>query len=339
MFARFTIIIATLAVALSAQAQEVLLKIHHPLPPTSTAHTKILQPWCDKIAKESDNKLKCQIYPAMQLGGNPAQLYDQAKDGVADIIWTVPSYSAGRFPIAEVFELPFMMRDTEAASKALWEFVQQYDAQEFKDVKPLAFHTHGGGLFHMVKKPIKEMADLQGMKVRAPTRQTTKLLTALGASPVGMPVPQVPDALAKGVIDGALLPYEVVPVIKANELTKFHSEPDMSEPTIHTSMFILAMNKAKYDSLAPALKKVIDANSGLALSAQCGRIFGEMETINRKLLPASSVNVIAKEEIERWKKVIQPVYDGWVKEVNDKGVDGKTLLETARGLIAKHTKL
>ena len=147
--------VVTIAFAFGVRAQEIVLKVHHPLPPSSTAQTKILQPWCDKIAKESDNKLKCQIYPAMQLGGNPAQLYDQAKDGVADIIWTVPSYSAGRFPIAEVFELPFMMRDAEAASKALWEFVQQHDAQEFKDVKPLAFHTHGGGLFHMGHFPTK----------------------------------------------------------------------------------------------------------------------------------------------------------------------------------------
>ena len=283
-------------------------------------------------------RLKCQIYPGMQLGGTPPQLYDQLKDGVVDVIWTIPSYAAGRFPVAEVFELPFMMRDAEAASKAVWEYIQLYDAAEFRDVKPLAFHTHGGGLFHMVKNPVRTLADLKGVKVRAPTRQTTKLLAALGASPVGMPVPQVADALSKGVIDGALLPYEIVPAIKADELTKFHSEPGAGDPTIHTSVFILAMNNAKYASLPEDLKKVIQANSGIELSGRIGKIFGDMESINRKLLPPDSINVIAKDEIERWRAAAQPVFDDWVKEVSGKGHDGKALLEHARSLIAKYGK-
>ena len=329
---------AVFLVATMIRAQEVILKVHHPLPPTSTAQQKVIQPWCEKIFAQSKGKLKCQIYPAMQLGGAPGQLIDQVEDGVVEVIWTIPSYSPGRFPLVEVFELPFIMRNAEAASQAVWDYVQQYAAAEFKHIKPLAFHTHGGGLFHMVKKPITRFADLRGMKVRAPTRQTTKLLAALGASPVGMPVPQVAEALSKGVIDGALLPYEVVFTIKADELTKFHSEPDASEPTIHTSVFIFAMNKAKYESLTTEQKKIIDANSGIELSAQIGRIFGEMEVTNRKLLPASSINVISKDEIKRWRKAAQPVVDGWVKEVSAKGANGKALLAHAQSLIAKYSK-
>jgi len=134
----------------------------------------------------------------MQLGGTPAQLVDQVKDGVADVIWTLSGYTAGRFPMMEVFELPFMMQSPEATSKALWDYVQQHGAAEFKDVKPIAFHVHGDGVFHMRNKPITTMADLKGLKVRAPTRQTNKFLAALGATPVGMPVPQVSEALSKG---------------------------------------------------------------------------------------------------------------------------------------------
>ena len=151
-------------------------------------------------------------------------------------------------------------------------------------------------------------------------------------------MPQVPEALSKGVIDGALVPYEVVPAIKANELTKFHSEPDASEPAIYTSVFIFAMNKAKYDSLPPDMKKVIDANSGIALSAQAGRIFQEAEIVGRQQLPPDSINVISHEEIESWKKVSQPVVDGWVKEVTDKGANGQALLDSAHSLIGKYTK-
>ena len=110
------------------------------------------------------------------------------------------------------------------------------------------------------------------MKVRGPTRQITKLLGSVGATPVGMPLPQIPDALSKGTIDGCVIPWEVVPSVKVHELTKFHSEFDSSGPALYTTTFVMAMNKAKYDGLPPDLKKVIDANSGLATSAWLGKI-------------------------------------------------------------------
>jgi TRAP-type transport system periplasmic protein len=190
----------------------------------------------------------------------------------------------------------------------------------------------------MVKKPIKQMSDLRDVKVRAPTRQTTKMLAALGAVPVGMPVPQVADALSKGVIDGALLPYEIMPTIKVHELTRFRSEADPAEARIYNSVFILAMNKAKYDSLAPDLKKIIDANSGIGLSARIGKLFDEAEAANRKLVPANSINIISKAETANWKKATQPVIDGWLKEIGAKGLDGKKLLQQAQALIAKYGK-
>jgi len=323
--------------AWTVQAQEIILKVHHPLPPSSTAHQKVLEPWCAKLALESKNRIKCQIYPSMQLGGSVPQLYDQVKDGVVDVIWTVAGYSAGRFPRLEVFELPFFANNAESTSKAVWDYVRLHDADEFRDVHPIAFHVHGGGVFSMISKPIVHRSDLRGTKVRAPTRQTTKMLAALGATPVGMPVPQVPEALSKGVIDGTLLPYEVMPALKVDELTKYHSGPDVSQPMIYTSVFILAMNKARYDGLPADLKKIIDANSGIGLSGQLGRLFDEVEAINKKKT-GGVVNVIANDEIDEWKKVVQPVTDGWVADANARGDDGNALLKAAHDLIAKYSK-
>ena len=184
--------------AAQAQAQDVVtLKVHHFLPAGSYANSQFIQPWCDKVAKDSAGKIKCQVYPSMQLGGTPQQLIDQVKDGVADVVWTLPGYTAGRFPLVEVFELPFMMQSPEATSKALWDYVQQHDLAEFKDVHPIAFHVHGDGVFHMREKPIKTMADLKGLKVRAPTRQTNRFLAALGATPVAVRAGD-PDGLHRG---------------------------------------------------------------------------------------------------------------------------------------------
>lgn len=328
---------AVLACALEASAQTVTLKLHHFLPAGSAAQTIFIKPWCDRIAKESSDKLKCQIYPSMQLGGTPSQLFEQVKDGVVDVTWTLLGYSAGRFPLVEVFELPFMMQNPEATSKAVWDYVQLNDQAEFKDVYPLAFHVHGDGVFHMVNKPIKVMADLKDQKVRAPTRQTNKMLAALGATPVAMPVPQVSEALAKSVIDGALVPYEVVPAVKIQELVKFHSETDPTEPAVYTSVFILAMNKVKYDSLPTDLKKVMDANSGKSLSGMAGKAFLAADLEGKKLTTKNTTNVIPKSELESWKKVGQTVTDAWVADVSAKGANGKQLLDSARALIVKNT--
>ena len=326
-----------LTAAMATSADTVTLKVHHFLPAGSYAQTMLIKPWCDRIAQDSGDRLKCQIYPSMQLGGTPPQLFDQVKDGIVDVIWTLPGYTAGRFPLVEVFELPFMMQNPESTSKALWDYVQQYDAAEFKDIHPLAFHVHGDGVFHMVKKPIKVMADLKDQKVRAPTRQTNKMLAALGATPVSMPVPAVSESLAKSVIDGALVPYEVVPAVKIQELVKFHSETDPAEPAIYTSVFLLAMNKARYEGLPPDLKKVIDANSGKALSGMAGKAFLQADEEGKKLTTKNTTNVIAKSELDSWKKVGQTVTDAWVAEVTANGANGKMLLDNARALIVKNS--
>ena len=338
-FAATALLAAGALLAAPASAQEpVTLKVHHFLPPGSTFHAKFMVPWCEKIEKESGGKMKCQIYPAMQMGGNPTQLYDQAKDGVADIVWTLLGYNPGRFTRAEAFELPFLMQDTVGASKALWEYVDQFDKEEFKDVKPLAFHVNGDAVIHMVKRPITTQADFKGLKIRAATRQANKFIAALGATPVGMPVPQVPEALNKGVIDGVFLPYEVVPSLKVQEIAKYHSETDPALPAVQTSGFIVAMSPAKYNSLSPELKKVIDNNSGLNLSGQLGQIFLDANIANKKVTLSNQHNTIPRAEVEKWEKLAVPIADSWISEVGAKGGDGKKLLESAKALIAKYSK-
>lgn len=337
---KLALVVAVIAAMMAgcSKTQQLELKVHHFLPTTSTIHAKVLVPWCEKIQKESDGELKCRIYPAMQLGGTPAQLYDQVKDGVVDIAWIVPGYSAGRFPAIEVFELPFMMQSAEATSKALWDYVAENKVAEFDDVHLLATHVHGPGYFHMINQPITRRADLQGLKIRAPTRETTKLIGLLGATPVGMPVPQVPEALAKGVIDGTIVPYEIVPAIKANELTHFHSETDPSEPAIYTTTFVLAMNKDRYNKLSAKQKAVLDANSGLELSGWIGKVFSEADAVGRASVDPASINVIPASELKQWQELAQPITDEWVEEMNHRGMDGKALLDSARELTTKYSQ-
>ena len=325
-------LLALLLAAGAASAQTVTLKLHHFLPPGSTAHINFIVPWCDKIAKDSGGKMKCQIYPSMQMGGTPAQLFDQVKDGVADIVWTVPGYQAGRFPITEVFELPFMIYSSENASRGLWNYAIKNAMSDYKGVKPILFHVHDGSLMHTTKKPVKTLEDFKGLKVRAPTRQSTKMVAALGATPVPMPLPQAAEALSRGVIDGAMIPWEVIPAMKFQEIVKFHTEVAAGEAQMSNTVFIFAMNQAKYDSLPADLKKVIDANSGAELSAWVGKTFTEDSHPGRRSAEERKNNfyTLPTAELRRWEKATAAVTEEWVKDITAKGLDGKRLLEEAR---------
>lgn len=338
------ILTATLACHLSSHAQEapapITLKVAHFLPTGSTAHAKLIAPWCEKIAQESKQRLQCQIFPSMQLGGTPPQLFDQARDGVADIVWTLPGYTAGRFPTMEAFELPFMIQSAEAASKAAWVFYTRHALKEFDAVKPLAFHVHDQGYVHTRDKPIKTLADFKGLKLRAPTRITNRMLAAFGATPVSMPVPAVAEALSKGVIDGCVIPWEVMPSVKIHEMVKYHSEPEAGSKALYTSVFVLAMNKARYDSLPADLKQVIDRNSGLELSGHAGRLWDESAPAARKLAldRGNVLYTIPAKEIALWEKAAVPVTTEWVESMNKRGGDqsGQKLLDDARGLIQQY---
>lgn len=171
-------VIALCAGTSFAAPEAVTLKVAHFLPPGSTFHQKNLIPWCDKIGKESGGRLKCQLYPSMQLGGSPAQLFDQARDGIADIVWSLPTYQAGRFTKSEVFELPFMAKSSERASQAMWDYVQKNAMDEFKGVKLIFTHVHDGSQLHFGSKTVKTLEDLKGLKVRAASRIGTKTLAA-----------------------------------------------------------------------------------------------------------------------------------------------------------------
>jgi TRAP-type C4-dicarboxylate transport system substrate-binding protein len=327
--------------AWTTQAQTVTLKVHHFLGPQSIQHTVMLKTWCDNIAKDSNNRMVCQIFPAMQMGGTPPQLFDQAKDGIADVVWTVAGYSAGRFTRSQVFELPFMMSNAGATSRAAWDFVQKYAQDEYKDVKLLAVHVHGPGVVFTKNKPIAQMEDLKGLKVRGPTATITKMLGMMGATPVGMPVTGVPDALSKGVIDGAVIPFEVAPGLKVHELTKFASETDKNSPALYTTVFVVPMNKAKYESLPADLKAVIDKNSGREFSAFLGSTQEGNDVPSRKVFAETAGYTITKitpAELERWKKATSTLDDEWVADMNKKGLSGQAMYDDAVKMIKGYTK-
>ncbi len=329
---------ASLLAPIAASAQEVTLKLHQLLPLKATIPAKFLNPWIKKVEKESNGRIKIEHYPSMQLGGKPPELAQQVTDGVVDMVWTVLGYTPGRFPKSEAFELPFMVTTGEQTSKAFQEYYEKHLTDEFPGLKIIAVHTHGPGLLH-TKSPISKLDDMKGVKLRGPTRVITQMLGTLGAVPVGMPVPAVPEAVSKGVIDGAVIPWEITLPLKMRELVGNHTE-FTGERGFYTATFMFAMNQGSYDKLPDDLKKVIDANSGMMAAAWAGRAMDGGDVIGRKLAKEKGNNIIVLDEAEtqRWKEAASSMVDKWVADMKAKGIDGAMLVKDAQALVKKHSQ-
>lgn len=319
-------------------AQDATLRLHQFLPPAATIPAGILRPWAEGVQKASGGKLAVQHFDAMSLGGRPPELMDQARDGVVDLVMTVVGYTPGRFNGTEVFELPFMMKDPVATSLAFWELVEtDLQGAEFSDIKVLGAWVHGPGVIHS-KDPVARLEDMRGKTLRGPTRVITNLLSELGATAVGMPVPAIPESISKGVIDGAVIPWEVTRTLRMSELVSNHTEIAGPE-ALYTAAFVLAMNKDRYEDLPRGLRAALDAESGAKLSAMAARVMAGADAPAREIAVKAGNRIISLDqaEIARWKRASEPVVEQWVEDVGAKGLDGRALIGRARTLIEKHS--
>lgn len=327
--------------AFAAQAEpEFTLRLHHLLGPKSPAQVKMLEPWAKRIEEGSNGRIKIDIYPSMSLGGKPPELVSQVRDGVVDLIWTVNGYTPGVFQRVEVFELPFIHTNNIVATNlAMGELYEKYLADDFKGMKPMFLHVHAGQAIQMVDQPVNSPADLEGKKIRIPTRTGAWVLEALGANPVGMPVPELPQALSKKVVDGALIPWEIIPALKLQDLTNYQIELK-NKTRLGTTTFQVSMNQDRWDSLPDDLKQVFIDNSGPEWLKEVGEIWAATDDAGLEVAKKAGNTYIELDETqtEAFREKLEPVVDRWIEDVTAKGIDGKALVEAARAAIAKYSK-
>lgn len=338
-----SVAVAAACAALSAPvgAQQISLKLHHLLPGAAPAHTKMLAPWAQDVEKASGGKVKIELYPAMTLGGKPPELINQVRDGVVDIIWTVNGYTPNLFPRSEVFELPFIHTNNATATNlAMRDMLLSGDiAEDFKDVKVMFLHVHAGQAIHMADKEVRKPDDLKGLKMRIPNRTGAWIIEALGASAVSMPVPDLPQALSKMVVDGALVPWEIIPPLKLHEVTKFQIE-GLNKVRFGTTTFQVSMNKNTWAKLPPDVRKAFDANNGEARWREVGKVWTDSEAVGIGMATKRGNKhiQISEAELGLFKQKLEPVVQRWVDEVKGKGIDGNALVKKARALVAKYSK-
>ena len=331
---------AAMLAAVSVQGADFTLKLHHFLGPKAPAHTQMLEPWVEKVEELSKGRVKIDIYPAMSLGGKPPQLVRQVRDGVVDLIWTVNGYTTGLFPRTEVFELPFIhTNDPVATNLAMREMYDEYLAEEYRGMKVMFLHVHQGQAVHMVDKLVRKPSDFAGTKIRIPTRTGAWVLEALGAAPVSMPVPNLPQALSKKVVDGALIPWEIIPPLKLQDMTKYQIEGDKMT-RFGTTTFQVSMNQGTWDKLPKDLQDIFQQASNEAWVREVGEVWHRTDLGGiRFATKAGNEHItLSLAEMAEFKKVLEPVVDRWIEEVNGSGIDGKGLVSKARELVAKYSK-
>jgi TRAP-type C4-dicarboxylate transport system substrate-binding protein len=320
-----------LFVSSTAGAKTINLRFSSPFPNMQTITGKIIAPWIEEIHKASDGKVNIRLYPAGALGKASDQ-FNLAEKGIADLSYHLSDYTPGRFPLTTVFSLPFMVPSGEKVSRAMWKIFQKEAAyqEEYSKVKVLALFGHPGGHFHTVKKPLRTIADFNGIKMRTANPSISKALRLWGAIPVSMPITETYQSLERNVIDGTVLVWEGMGVFKLNEVTRYTTVADL-----YTMPMMIVMNKDKWESLPPAIQQLFEDTTGLKMSMAAGAAFDSMEIPFRKqsLEKGMEEIILAPEELKKMKDSTIPLQEEWVKEMSAKGYPAQQILNTALSLI------
>ncbi|NPV93269.1 MAG: TRAP transporter substrate-binding protein [Firmicutes bacterium] len=315
--------------------QVIELRLAHFFPATHPAETQLIQPWAKAIQEATKGRVKVTSYPNNTLLQSDA-VYNGVVTGIADMGLSCFSYTRGRFPVLEVFELPgITYNNSKSASKVAWEGIKQLNPPEVQDTKlMMVFTTGSGDLF--TKTPVRSMGDLKGMEIRA-TGLSAKTLSSLGATPVAMPQSEAYESLSKGVVKGNLGPIEVLQGWKQAEVTKYITKT----PFMYNTLFFITMNKEKWNSLPPDVQTAIESvNQRFFDEVAIGLWDKQNEAAQKYAVEQHQMEIItlSPEETERWIALTKPVQDEYVSSIDKKGLKGQEILDKVKALADKYNQ-
>lgn len=333
---RLIILAAALAATTSVASAETTLRLSHWLPATHPMHDSIVA-WGKAIEEASGGELTLEIYPAQQLGAAPDH-YDMARDGIVDIGYVNPGYTAGRFPIYELTGVPFQANDGPKAGKAIHEFYENggYAEKEMGDVYFCLVNPHNPGRFH-ANTEIKVPADVKGLSVRPAHSTMARFVNSLGGSSVQVPAPEAREALARGSADAVTFPYEAMKIFNIAEETKFHNDMPL-----YLSAQVMLLNKASYDGLSDEQRTIIDNHCTPEWSKRFSAGWADYDNGVREEImnnPEHTVYTPTAEEVQLWRDAAVPTLEAWKEDVKAKGYDADTVLEGLRSALAANNTL
>ncbi|MBP8304718.1 MAG: TRAP transporter substrate-binding protein [Phycisphaerae bacterium] len=298
--------------------------------PSTHIQCQTAQTWAEEVGKRTQGQVKITIFPGGTLT-KPPQCYEGVVNGVSDIGMSCFAYTRGRFPLREGLDLPLGYPSGLVATRVAHEMVQRYRPAEVNDVHVLYVHAHGPGILAS-KKPIRSLADLAGLKVRA-TGLSSKIVQALGGTPVAMDQSDTAEALQKGVVEATFCPIETLKGWKQGESIDTVTETSAIGYT--TAMFVV-MNKRAWDRLTPGQQQVLTDVSREWVDRH-GRAWDQADQEGREFVRELKRQTIALSDQEQqiWKDKVRPVLDDYVKAAAAKGLPGDRFLADCQEVLRK----
>jgi TRAP-type C4-dicarboxylate transport system substrate-binding protein len=302
-------------------------------PPTHIQN-KVPQAWADEIEKRSNGQIKIKIFAGGSLTPAP-QIYNGVVKGISDFGLSAFPYTPGRFPVMSVIDNPFGYKDGFVTTNVINEVYKRFKPKELDDVHVCYLFSQSPGFLHTARKPVHKLEDLKGLKVRS-TGTSQLIVRALGATPVAMPQGETYDALKKNIVDATLVPLEALEGYKQAEVLKYTT---LTYICSYGQGFHVSMNLDKWNALPKDLQEIITdvSKEYIHNTAQAWEDSDESARQFAKKLGHEFIT-LSDEELAKFKKAVQPVFDGYIESMNGKGFDGKTILEATREMVEKYNQ-
>ncbi|KAA0914574.1 TRAP transporter substrate-binding protein [Psychrobacter sp. ANT_WB68] len=314
--------------ATSSSEETTILRFSHLWPATAATHTEIFEPWAKKVEEESGGRIKVEIYPSATLSKGGAT-YDATAKGAVDIGSELQGYTAGRFPLTQITELPGL---SSSATQMNCMLQTLYDdgviSSEYEDTHLLFMMGTGPGGIHTIDNPISKPDDLKGLRIRRPSAIAGDIIEAAGGTPVGLPAPDLYTSLQRGVLDGVSLPWDATGSFRLIELTNTHTNIPF-----YSSAIVVTMNKGRYEGLPEELKQVIDNNSGKMMAALAGKVFdADDDKFMAEAKAKGDVMIDIPDPLNdpAWKAPLEAGTQKYLKDIETLGLDAKTVYQKAK---------
>lgn len=290
-------------------------------PPTHT-QSKLSESWCREVEKRTNGEIKIDYYPAGTLT-KARDVYDGVVQGLSDIGLSVLAYSMGRFPVLGTVDLPLGYSSGVVATKVANAVYNEFKPKEFRQVKVMFFHAHGPGLFFTTKRPLRQLSDLKGMKLRA-TGNAAKIVKAIGGTPVSMSMSDSYQSLQKGIVDGGAYPFEANKGFNLGEVVDYGTA---AYSIAYSTTFFVVMNKRKWNKLSRSVQKTIQKINQEYIIKH-GEAWDSIDQAGLKYFLNQGNDIIGldKRESAKWMKAVAPIINGYKKTLNKKGLRGEKIV-------------
>ena len=298
--------------------------------PANSGIAKTLASWGETVEAESEGRINVEIYPSQTLT-RATQTYDSVVQGIADMGAIIQGYTANRFPLSQIVELPGIVKTGEQGSCVLQKLYDEgHLDSEYNDAHVLFMFTHGPGHIHTKGKAVEQPSDLSGMMVRRPTVVVGELLEGLGGQPVGLPAPDMYSAMQRGIINGVTLPWEAMASFRLNELADHHTQVGL-----YSLAFVVTMNQGTYARMPEDLKKVIDDNTGMRWAEKLGKAYDELDMVGIKQAKEMGHTITVIEggaDNPAWKPTLDQVTTNYISELSGNGLPAEPIYQRAQQL-------